>query len=224
MPTAVVFDLDGTLVDSLRDIARAANAVLGRFGFPPHPEGAYRRFVGDGMEMLVRRIVPPGRAEDDVARVLAALRDEYRRRSLETTRPYPGVPELLDGLAARGVPFAVVTNKPHEPAVEMVRALLGPWPFRAVIGAGPDTPRKPDPTGALRAARILGVRPEECLYLGDTATDMETARAAGMVPVGALWGFRDEAELRAAGAVHLLRRPEDLLALLDGARPAGDAP
>ncbi|WP_025323510.1 HAD family hydrolase [Deferrisoma camini] len=218
MTRAVVFDLDGTLVDSLADIARAGNAVLRRRGLPEHPEDAYRRFVGDGMEMLVRRIVPAGSSEDEVGRVLADLRAEYARRSLETTRPYPGVPELLDRLVARGIPFSVVTNKPHEPAVEMVGALLGRWRFSAVIGAMPDLPRKPHPAGALRAAAVMGVEPEACLYVGDTATDVATARAAGMVPVGVLWGFRGEAELREAGARHLLRRPEELLALL---APAG---
>ncbi len=215
MTRAVVFDLDGTLVDSLADIARAGNAVLRRHGFPEHSEPAYRRFVGDGMEALVRRIVPAGSSEDEVGRVLADLRAEYARRSLETTRPYQGVPELLDGLVARGAPFSIVTNKPHEPAVEMVRALLGRWRFSAVIGAAPDLPRKPHPAGALRAAAQMGVEPGACLYVGDTATDVATARAAGMVPVGVLWGFRDDAELREAGALHLLRRPGELLELLD---------
>ena len=217
MKQAVIFDLDGTLVDSLADIASAMNEVLERHGFPAHPVGAYRRFVGDGMERLVRRALPPV-GEEIVVRVLEDMRRTYARRALRTTRPYPGIPDLLDRLAARGVPFAVLTNKPHEPAVAMVRALLGRWPFAAVQGAVPGRPRKPDPAGALELARRLGVTPEGCLFVGDTPTDMATAAAAGMVPVGVLWGFRTEPELRDAGARFLIERPLDLLSLL-GERP-----
>ncbi len=217
MERAVIFDLDGTLVDSLGDIASAMNEVLERHGFPSHPLPAYRRFVGDGMERLVRRALPPV-DEETVARVLEDMRGTYARHALRTTRPYPGVPDLLDRLAARGVPFAVLTNKPHDAAVAMVRALLGRWRFAAVRGAVPGRPRKPDPAGALEIARRLGVAPEGCLFVGDTPTDMATAGAAGMVPVGVLWGFRTEPELRGAGARFLLEQPLELPGLL-GDRP-----
>ncbi len=215
---AVVFDLDGTLVDSLGDIADAMNAVLAGLGLPTHPRDRYRFFVGDGLEVLVRRALPGDRVDERlVARALDRMRDEYGRRATATTRPYPGIPELLDGLAARNRPFAVFTNKPHDAAVDMVDRLLGRWRFVAVLGPGPGTPRKPDPAGALRVAAAMGVAPGACMYVGDTAVDMATARAAGMIPAGALWGFRTEDELHSAGARHLLADPREALPLVRGA-------
>ncbi len=214
MNQAVIFDLDGTLVDSLADIAAAMNEVLDRHGYSPHPVPAYRRFVGDGVEKLVERAVP-GADGATVARLVEEMRRTYRNAALRTTRPYPGIPELLEGLTAAGIPFAVLTNKPHGPAVEMIQALLGKWKFAAVQGAVPDLPRKPDPAGARMLARRMGVEPNRCVLVGDTATDMATAVAAGMIPVGVLWGFRDRAELAAAGARHILREPSELLVLLE---------
>jgi phosphoglycolate phosphatase len=209
---AVLFDLDGTLLDSLEDLADSMNEVLRRAGFPVHPTAAYRYFVGDGMEMLVRRALPADRSDEaTVQACLAAMREEYGRRYAVKSRPYPGVPELLDALAARGVRTAVFTNKPQEAAVQMVAELLGRWRFEQVLGPGPGVPRKPDPSGALEVARRMGFDPGRFLYLGDTATDMLTARGAGMRPVGALWGFRTREELEAAGAEVLLEAPPELL-------------
>ena len=128
--------------------------------------------------------------------------------------PYPGVGALLDGLAARGLPVAIFSNKPHEFTCLAVRGLLPSFSFARVLGVGEGTPRKPNPQGALAIAAEVGVPPAAWLYCGDTDTDMATASAAGMVAVGALWGFRSADELRAAGARHLLRRPEDLLELI----------
>lgn len=219
---AVLFDLDGTLVDSLEDIADAMNEVLGRLDLPRHPVDAYRYFVGEGMEMLVRRALPPDRRDDAaVAEVVPLTRAAYAARATRKTRPYPGIPELLDALAARGIPVAILTNKPHEPALELVAHLFADRSFAAVLGARSDHPRKPDPAGALAVAEEVGVPPAAWLYLGDTATDMETGRAAGMRPVGVLWGFRPAEELRSAGAAALVAHPLDALALLDdGPEPA----
>jgi phosphoglycolate phosphatase len=209
---AVLFDLDGTLVDSLEDIADSMNAVLARLGVPEHPVDAYRYFVGEGMEMLVRRALPDGRDDDTtLTSALLAVRAEYAKRSVRKTRPYPGIPELLDTLAGREIPVAVLSNKPHAPTLDLVGRLLGSWSFAAVLGAGPDRPRKPDPAGAFEIAGELGIAPTEWFYLGDTATDMQTARAAGMGAVGVLWGFRTADELTAAGAELLLPHPLDLL-------------
>jgi phosphoglycolate phosphatase len=212
---AVLFDLDGTLLDSLEDLADSMNEVLRRAGFPVHPVAAYRYFVGDGMEALVRRAVPAGQADETaVGACHAAMREEYGRRYAVKTRPYPGIPELLDGLAARGVRAAVFTNKPHDAAVRMVAELLGRWRFEEVLGIRPDVPRKPDPFGALEVARRMGLDAGRFLYLGDTSTDMLTARAAGMRAVGALWGFRTRDELEAAGAEVLIETPPELLGQL----------
>jgi phosphoglycolate phosphatase len=221
----VIFDLDGTLLDTLDDLAGAMNFVLAQVGMPEHPVDAYRYFVGDGMEKLVRRALPPERLDPPtVSRALAAMRAEYDRRCADKTRPYPGVPELLDALTRRAVPFAVFSNKPHDAAVDLVRRLLGKWEFAAVVGARPGYPVKPDPAGALEVAEHLGAAPVACLYVGDTGTDMRTARAAGMRAVGALWGFRTAAELLEAGAQTLAASPADVLGLLASCGRGGATP
>lgn len=211
---AVLFDLDGTLADTLDDIADAVNHALAREGLPTHPREAYRELVGEGVERLVERAVPSDRP-DLRAAVYAGVRDHYLEHMLDKTVPYEGVPEMLDSLVGRGVPMAVLSNKPAPATERIVDELFGRWPFAAVIGQTPDEPHKPDPGAALRIARRLDVDPARCLYLGDTSTDMETAVAAGMFPVGALWGFRDKEELLAHGARALIEHPPDLLPLLD---------
>jgi phosphoglycolate phosphatase len=213
---AVVFDLDGTLLDTLEDLADSMNQVLSAMGYPLHRTEDYRYFVGDGMEMLVRRALPaPGRKDHIVARGLAAMEAEYRRRWSRRTRPYPGVPAMLEELRSRRTPMAILSNKPQEFTRMTVSTLLQRWSFDAVSGARPGVPRKPDPTAALEIAAHLRVRPRECFYLGDTATDMETACRAGMYAVGALWGFRGAAELEAGGARVLARKPADFLEICE---------
>lgn len=214
---AVLFDLDGTLADTLDDIADAVNYALSREGLPTHPRDAYRALLGEGVERLVEEALPPGR-RDRHAAVYEGVRDYYLVHMLDKTVPYDGVPEMLDNLAARGIPMAVLSNKPAPATEHIVAELFGRWKFAAVVGQTPDEPHKPDPGAALRIAARVGVTPGECLYLGDTSTDMETAVAAGMFPVGALWGFREAEELLAHGARALIERPADLLPLLDGDR------
>lgn len=209
----VLFDLDGTLLNTLLDLANSMNAALSRLGFAGHPVEAYRYFVGDGSEVLARRALPPAsRKEETIARCLAEFLAEYGRRWDENTRPYPGVPELLDGLSERRIRMAILSNKKHELTQLAVTRLLPRWRFDAVAGAKPEVPRKPDPTAALRLIEELRLEPDKVLYLGDTNTDMQTAVGAGMHPVGALWGFRTEEELRASGARSVIARPQDLLA------------
>ena len=209
---AVLFDLDGTLLDTLEDLADATNAALAVMGLPPHPLQAYKHFVGDGMENLVRRAMRQERPDAaSLARGIELTRREYAGRWAEKTRPYPGIPELLDGLSRRGIPMAVLSNKPDEFTRLCVTRFLAGWHFQAVQGAVPDLPRKPDPGGARAIAAEIGVAPGNVLYLGDTNTDMQTAVAAGMFPVGALWGFRTADELLAAGAAVLANSPTDVL-------------
>jgi phosphoglycolate phosphatase len=142
------------------------------------------------------------------------MRREYTQRWAELTKPYPGVPDLLDGLTQRGIRMAVLSNKPDDFTKLMVEALLPRWSFEAVLGVRAGVPKKPDPAAALEIARKLGVEPSAFLYLGDTDTDMKTAVSAGMFPVGALWGFRPGNELAAHGAQVLIQDPPDLLGLL----------
>ncbi len=213
---AVLFDLDGTLLDTLEDIADAVNRALASLGLPVHPKDAYRRFVGEGIGVLARRVLPPGRrGEADARACLAAIGREYGARLLVKTKPYAGVPELLRELVKRNIRCAVVTNKPQGLAVRSVETLFSDIPFGAVLGEREGVPTKPDPAIALEAAKALGVVPAECVYVGDSGTDMETAVAAGMFPVGALWGFRGRDELVGHGAKAVIQRPSELLELID---------
>ena len=210
---AVLFDLDGTLVDTLDDIAASMNWALERNALDPHPPDAYRELVGEGVGRLVERALPVER-QDLHGAVLDDLRAHYTEHMLDKSAPYPGIPELLDEVGRRGLPMAVLSNKPEAATRWMVERLLSAWPFAAVQGERPGVPHKPDPAAALAIAAELGVDPARILYLGDTRTDMETAVAAGMVGVGALWGFRDRAELVAHGATAVVGHPWEVVALL----------
>lgn len=202
-------------MNTLEDLADSGNWALGQLGFAEHPVESYKYFVGDGVENLVRRALPAGRSDAaTVARCAELMRDAYGRRWAEKTRPYPGIPELLDALVMRGMPMAVLSNKPDDATRLCVERLLPRWRFAAVVGAQASLARKPDPAGALLIAERLGHAPAQILYLGDTNTDMQTAVAAGMLPVGALWGFRTAEELTASGAQRLVGRPGELLELL----------
>lgn len=212
---AVVFDLDGTLLNTLADIGDAGNAVLRDRGFPEHPLEAYRYFVGDGARTLATRILPEDRRDEEtVEGCLAAFKEEYNRHWDRKTGPYDGVPEMLDALAERGLPMAVLSNKPDEFTRRCVDRLLASWSFDVVFGLRDGVPKKPDPAAALEIAGTLDVAPSKCLYVGDTATDMQTAVAAGMFPMGALWGFRTREELEQHGAQLVIGRPQELLGVL----------
>ena len=207
----VIFDLDGTLVDSLGDIAAAMNRSLAARGFPTHPVDAYRTFIGEGVAKLAERALPPGKQEEKAA-LLQAYQADYALNLLETSAPYPGIPELLDALSTRGIPMAVLSNKPDAPTRRIVETLLGRWHFQAVAGERPGVPRKPDPAVALELARAMDVAASAVAFVGDTLVDVFTARAAGMRPLGVLWGFR--AQEVAASGVATVQHPEDLLPLL----------
>jgi phosphoglycolate phosphatase len=209
---AVLFDLDGTLLDTLDDIADAVNAALERMGFPGHDTTAYRYLTGDGARAMAERSLPESKKDEaTVAECIRIFRSEYASRWGTKTRPYPGVLELLAELARREVKLSVLSNKLDEFTRRAVRDFLPGFEFSIVIGAKPDLPPKPDPAGALLIARELQVPPLQTIYLGDTGVDMMTAVRAGMFPVGALWGFRDEKELRENGARIMIDAPRDLL-------------
>ena len=212
---AVLFDLDGTLLNTIDDLADSMNATLERYGYPRHPVAAYRYFVGDGLVNLVLRSLPEDhRDEVTVNRLMVDQREEYGRRWANKTRPYDGVPELLDALEEQGLALCVLSNKPDDFTRLVVQKLLPKWKFAVVRGERKDTPKKPDPTGARQIAAELGLSEGEFLYVGDTGTDMRTAIAAGMFPVGALWGFRTREELMETGAKVLIEQPGDLLNLM----------
>jgi len=212
---AVLFDLDGTLLDTLQDIADSSNRVLARFGFPQHEVEAYKYFVGDGIDVLASRILPDEhRDQATVDEVAASVNTEYSQHWADTTHPYPGIPELLQALTVRCIKMAILSNKPDHSAKMTVSKLLPRWQFELVLGARPSVPKKPDPAVALEIAERLNVLPREFLYLGDTGTDMQTATAAGMYAIGVLWGFRSANELLTNGAKALISSPMDFLKFL----------
>lgn len=212
---ALIFDLDGTLVDTIGDIAASMNISLAAHGFPTLESEAYRGIVGWGMKALARSALPPyARDEATVELCYAEALAAYLKNPTALSVPYPGIREMLAELARRDLPCAVLSNK-ADPVVRLVvETLLPDSGFRLLHGERPGVPHKPDPTSALGLAAALGARPSEVLYLGDSGVDMKTAKAAGFFAVGAAWGFRDRAELLRDGADVIIDRPLDLIALL----------
>jgi len=213
---AVMFDLDGTLLDTLRDLADSMNFVLEQRNMPTHPVDAYRFFVGNGMDMLVRRTLPPDIITDEiVADCLKQYRKTYSKNWAKNTKPYPGIHELLIQLPKRDIIMTVLSNKPHELTELTVKHFFPGYSFDIVRGVKPEVPKKPDPTAAMQIAQQLELKPSQILYIGDTNTDMKTAVAAGMYPAGALWGFREADELLQNGAKTLLSHPLEALDLFE---------
>lgn len=208
--SAVLFDLDGTLVDSLDDIVAAMNRSLARAGHPTRSAAEIRAMVGDGAAALVQRAAPAGA---DVVALLTDLKGDYGAHALAHTRPFPGIEVLLKTLTAAEIPVAVLSNKPHPMTVAMVEALFPGVPFFAVIGQRPDIPKKPDPTIALELAGRAGVPPSRCAMVGDTVVDIETGHNAGMRSIAVTWGFRSAETLADA-------RPDALVDSVDALRAA----
>lgn len=210
-PKGVIFDLDGTLIDSLESIAIAMNMVLTQRDLPTHSEKTYRFFVGEGLEKLVRRSLPVeyGR-KANIPDLVTAYRTQYEKIWQKKTSLYPGIADLLNFLLANRVAMAILTNKSEDSAQRIALKLLRKWPFVRVCGAKPGVPLKPDPRTALEICRHLDIPPHQMIFVGDSAVDMETGKAAGMLPVGALWGFRDDKELLGAGARLVIQHPIEL--------------
>ena len=215
---AVIFDLDGTLINSLDDLADCANNALEEQGFAPHPADAYRFFVGEGMETLIRRAAPAGTDDETLGRLVKRMREGYGRGWARKTRPYEGVEAMLRDLAALSLPLAVLSNKPDDLTKATVGHFFPDAAFAGVQGSPPGGRAKPEPDLALGLAAAFNVKPEHVLFVGDSRTDMITATAAGMFPAGVLWGFRPAEELLAHGAKALLERPERVVELAEGAR------
>lgn len=211
---AILFDLDGTLLDTLADLADAGNAALRELGFAGHSTEDYKYFIGKGVEELVRQILPENnRDKQTVAKCLLLMKRNYSQFWKRNSRPYPGIAEMLTELEKRGIVKVVFSNKPDEFTGVMIRELLPKWKFEIIRGALPGVPIKPDPTAALAIAAEIKINPEKFIYLGDSATDMQTASATGMYAVGALWGFRTAEELLGGGAKILVKQPREVLEL-----------
>ena len=211
---AVIFDLDGTLADTLSDITASTNTCLREAGLPTRSEREVRAFLGHGIGALVEQALGAASTTERVASLLGAVRDHYHAHCTLQTKLYPGVTSLLNSLGRYDIGLGIVSNKPHDMTVKIVEALLPAQRFGFVTGERPGIPRKPDPTGLLTACDALGVPPSAALYVGDTTVDIEAARAAGLRSVAVTWGFRDQALLEAAGPDHIVHHPGDILILL----------
>jgi phosphoglycolate phosphatase len=212
----VLFDLDGTLVNSLDDIADSMNTVLQQQHFPAHPNEDYKLFIGNGLRNLVRTVLPEAYRtnEELVSECLASMIELYNANCLNKTKLYAGITELLDKLTAAGIRLSILSNKNDALTKKIVQALLPQWNFERVAGLTTEALKKPNPAEALRIAREMDISPERILYVGDSGTDMQTATNAGMLAVGVLWGFRSEDELLSNGAKALAKYPADLIKML----------
>lgn len=210
---AVIFDLDGTLLDTLDDLCDAVNAALTAYGYPTRTRDEVRCFVGNGVRLLMARALPNGEADPRFEEVFAAFLSYYAAHDRQKTAPYPGLLPLLSSLREKGVRVAVVSNKFDAAVRELCAYYFGEL-VEVAVGEAPTVPKKPAPDTVLRAMQLLGVLPGACVYVGDSDVDIETAKNAGIPCISVLWGFRDRAFLTAHGAISLAEDASALAALL----------
>ena len=215
MKQGLIFDLDGTLVDSLRGIAASLNHALAASGLPGHPDEAVRGFIGNGSRILIQRAAPAGMDEALLQTVEQAFKADYDLTWQNGTLVYPGITQLLESLQTRGYPLAVLSNKPHPFTETIVSRMFPTIHFTTVLGQRAGIPHKPDPAGALEISNSLQLRPEDCIIIGDSTMDLETASNAGMRPIAVTWGFHDRERLVAAGAGIIADGPAALSAMFD---------
>lgn len=210
-----IFDLDGTIADTVESIAHVGNQTLRAFGLPEIPVKDYNFYAGDGADVQVKRMLAavPGGDKVDYEEVRTQYRKWFAENPFYHVKPYDGILELLEGLKAQGIKIAVLSNKPHGAAVEVVHKIFGRDMFHKIQGQTSEIPRKPSPIGALAVAKEFGALPQECLYCGDTNTDMDTGKAAGMFTIGVTWGFRPRTELEEHHADKIVNQPSEILEL-----------
>ncbi len=212
----VIFDLDGTLADTLEDIAGSVNKTLKKFGYPIHPVSDYKLLVGRGLDNLIKQSLPECYREDKIiTQCLISMMEDYNVNCLLSTRLYNGIPELIHELLQRNIVVAVFSNKAESLTLKIVKHLLPDIPFISISGARKDFPKKPDPAGALLISNQAGIAPEDIIYVGDSDVDMMTAQRAGMYAVGVAWGFRSIEELQSNGAQKIIFQPGELLELVE---------
>ena len=213
MKKAAIFDLDGTLSDSILSMKYSGDKTMAEFGYGPFSVQDYKYFVGDGAANLVKRALIKG-GDTGLTHFEAAYaryKEIFQANCMYQVKPYEGIPELLEELKKRGMKIAVLSNKPHHATVDVIESLFGKGYFDVVQGQQDDVPRKPSPIGVFKILEKLSLTPEDLLYIGDTGTDMQTGKAAGAFTVGALWGFRTEKELKENHADVLIKKPQQLL-------------
>lgn len=213
MKKAVIFDLDGTLADSLESIWYCANYAIGTCGFDPIPLEKYNIFVGDGADTLIKRCLAySGDTEGEYfEKAFLQYQLFFKEHCMYHVKPYDGIPETLDALKQAGIKIAVFSNKPHERTVDVVETLFGKDYFDEILGQADDRPKKPSPNGVFYLAEKLGVEIQDIAYVGDTSTDMMTGKSAGALTIGVLWGFRGRDELEKYKADVIIDKPSDIL-------------
>lgn len=216
MKKLVIFDLDGTLTDTLESIEKSANLAIGAFGFAPIERDRYRYFVGNGALELIRQCLAYRGSEDEqlLKKVYTHYQEVFAQHCMYHVKPYEGIPELLKALQEQHIRIAVNSNKPHLRTVEVVEHFFGKGVFDCIIGQSDERARKPAPDGVYAILEALSVKKEDAIYIGDTCTDMQTGKSAGVFTVGALWGFRDRQELEENHADAVIARPTELLRYL----------
>ena len=214
MKHAVIFDLDGTLLNTLGDLRAATNHALEGRGLPPHSMEEIRQFIGNGIRLLICRAMPEGPPEAEIDAALDDFKAYYAAHIHDRTVPYDGIPQLLTALRKRGIKVAVLSNKIDSASQQLIEYFF-PGKTDVVFGEHVGVPRKPDPTSCRMVMQQLGVQPEQVLYVGDSGTDMQTAKNAGLYAVGVTWGFRSKEVLLEYGADVLVHRPEQILQILD---------
>lgn len=214
MKKLVIFDLDGTLLNTIVDLGKACNYALESMNFAPHPIQAYAYMVGNGVRNLMKRAQPDA-DEETIDALLVKFKEYYNEHCLDNTRPYPGIPELLVALQEKGVEFAVASNKYQEATSKLIEGCFPEFKFVAVEGQIEDRQRKPDPSIIFSILGQYPVPKREVIYVGDSAVDIETAKRACVESVGVSWGFRPAAELRRANADHIITHPSEILSRLD---------
>jgi len=211
----VIFDLDGTMIDSLEDIADSMNAVLHNNKLPLHNLVSYKQFIGKGLRNLVTRALPETlRTEEMRSRCLKQMMEEYNTNCIHKTKPYDGIKDLLDELVSRDIKLSVFSNKADDLTQKIVLNLFSGWKFEEIIGLKTESLKKPNPQVALLISKKTGIPTENMIYMGDTGIDMQTANNAGMYAVGVLWGFRNQEELETNGARYIIAHPLDLIQIL----------
>ena len=206
---AVLFDMDGTVLDTLTDLAAAVNACFRHFGVPEVPVSLVRAKLGNGAAYLIHACAPAGMEEERIRELIAWYKPYYDAPCRIETRPYPGIPELMEALKEKGVKQAIISNKP-DPAVQELAEEFFPGLLEAAVGESERVRRKPDPDAVLAAVERMGLPKEDCVYVGDTEVDLATARNAGMDVIAVSWGFRSEEELLAAGAARIAHSAREL--------------
>ena len=211
---AVIFDMDGTLLYTLGDIALAVNTALNEISMPSHPEESYKKFVGHGLKETMKRACNGDCPDDILDKTYFRVMEEYNRNLVVSTRPYSDIPDLLNELAKSRIKLAILSNKEDRLVKRIAEKLLSDWSFTTIQGILPDVPKKPDPFAVHQILKDMNISSEEAIFVGDSGVDMKTADNSGLLGVGVTWGYRDAVELTEAGAGILIDKPEELLRII----------